>query len=148
MSIKGVIKENRVQTNKFTALIQPGVGQVLFTAMSGLEEELDAVELPDRTMRSGGRKKTIEFDATQPMHHDIEVLSMEAWYRECQDPVSPLHLKIMTLILWDQQGLPRRRVTLFNVWVKKRVHSDLELEGDGEMGTITWTLQADELMMT
>lgn len=148
MSIKNVIQENRVQTNKYQALIQPGVGQVLFTAISGLEEELDAVELPDRTMRSGGRKKTIEFDVTQPMHHDVELIGMEAWYEECQDPVSPIHLKIMALIIFDSQGFPRRRVTLFNVWIKKRAHSDLELEGDGEMGTVTWTLQADELIMT
>jgi hypothetical protein len=148
MAIKNVLKENRVQTNKYSALIQPGPGLILFTAISGLEEELDASELPDRTMRSGGRKKSIEFDATQPMHHDLEVLAMEAWYTECQDPVSPVHLKIMTIIIFDQQGFPRRRVTLFNVWIKKRVHSDLELEGEGDMGTITWTLQADELIMT
>ena len=146
MAIKNVIDENRIQVNKYLLDLQPGVGSVLLTAISGLEEELDSVELPDRTTRSGGRKKPVEFEVTQPMHHDLEVAKMEAWYIQCQDPVSPLHLKVGSLIQFDQQGLPRRKFTLLNVWNRKRVHSDLELENDGDMATITWTLQADEIL--
>jgi hypothetical protein len=146
MAIKNVINENRIQVNKYLLDLQPGIGSVLLTTISGLEEELDAVELPDRTTRSGGRKKSIEFEVTQPLHHDLEVARMEAAYVEAQDPVSPLHLKVGTLIQFDQSGLPRRKFTLLNVWVKKRVHSDLELENDGDMATITWTLQCDEIL--
>lgn len=137
-----VLKPNRVQVNKYKLLIQPGVGTPLFTRISGLEEELDAVDLPDRTSRSGGREKPIEFEVDQPMHHDLEVLAMEAWYRMCRHTL-PLYLKLGVLMVFDEWGIPRRRYTMPNLWISKRATSDLELDNDGEMGILTWTLKAD-----
>jgi hypothetical protein len=145
MAIKNVLKVNRVQVNKFQLTIAPGVGSPLFTTISGLEEELDTVDLPDRTSRSGGREKQLEFEVQQPMHHDLEVLAMEAWYRMCKMSL-PLYLKLGTLVLFDEWGIPRRRYTLPNLWISKRSHSELDLDNDGEMSTITWTLKADQII--
>lgn len=144
MAIKNVLFPNRVPVNKYMLMIQPGVGAPVFTAIGGLEEELDAVELPDRTTRSGGRSKQVEFDVTQPMHHDVDVAAMEAWYLLGKQSL-PGYLKQGTLIHQDEYGLPRKRYTLVNLWVKKRVHSDLEMDNDGEMSTITWTMQCDRI---
>lgn len=146
MAIKDVIEENHAQVNKYALSILPGVGSPVFISISGLEEELDATEMPDRTVRSGGRKKPVEFDVVQPAHHDVEVAAMEQWYVDCQDPVQPGHLKVGMLTIFDQQGRPRRKRTLVKLWNKKRVETDLELENDGDMATITWTLQCDEIL--
>lgn len=145
MAIKSVLKVNRVQVNKFKLTISPGVGSPLFTTISGLEEELDTVDLPDRTSRSGGREKQIEFEVQQPMHHDLEVVAMEVWYRMCKASL-PLYLKLGVLILFDEWGIPRKKYTLPNLWISKRSHSELDLDNDGEMSTITWTLKADQII--
>jgi hypothetical protein len=146
MAIKNVIQENRAQINKFSLSFTPGVGAPTFVSVSGLEEELDRTELPDRTTRTGGRKKSIEFEVVQPAHHDIEVAAMTNWYQECQDPVSPTHLKVGSLIVYDTVGSPRVKRTLMGCWLSKRVDSDLDLNDDGAQATITWTVNADEML--
>lgn len=145
MAIKNVLKPNRVQANKFQLTIQPGIGAPTFTKISGLEEELDKVDLPDRTSRSGGRSKPLEFEVEQPMHHDVEVAQMEAWYAMCKATL-PGHLKLGILVLFDEWGVPRRRRTLTNLWVGKRKDTDQDLNDEGAMSTITWTLHADEML--
>lgn len=145
MTIKNVIPEFRIPVNKYAFLAQPGVGEITLVSIGGLEEELDAPELPDRTVRSGGRSKPLETDIVQPMHITLEVVLMETWFGLCKLSL-PGYLKIGTLIQFDETGLiPRKSWTLPNCWLKKRAHSDLELENDGDMSTITWTLQADEI---
>jgi len=147
MAIKNIIEENRIQTNKFTMDWQPGIGTITLISVGELEEELDKAELPDRTVRSGGRGKPIEFDVVQPAHHDSgEVQAMEDWYRDCKDPVAPDHLKIGTYTKFDQQGAPRRTLALDNCWLSKRVESESDLDNDGDMATITWTVNADAMI--
>jgi hypothetical protein len=148
MAIKNIIEENRIQTNKFVIDWQPGVGEITLISVGELEEELDSSELPDRTVRSGGRKKPIEFDVVQPAHHDDsgEVQAMEQWYVDCQDPVAADHLKIGTYTKFDQQGGPRRTISLDNCWLSKKVESESDLDNDGDMATITWTVRADAMI--
>ena len=143
MGIKNVLLENRIPQNKFRNVIQPSVGEITFISVGDLEEELDFVDLPDRTSRTGGRTKQIEFEVVQPMHHDIEVAAMEAWYTECKDPVSPDHLKIWTYTRIDLGDNPRRVTVLDNCSVMKKVESESDLDNDGDMATITWTIKAD-----
>jgi hypothetical protein len=145
MSIKNVVQPNRVQVNKYQLIVQPGVGSVLLVSIGGLEEELDKVDLPDRTSRSGGREKQGETEIVQPMHHDLEVLAVETWYRMCKNTL-PLYLKLGILMIFDEWGSPRKRYTLPNCWLSKRKHADLELDNDGEMATITWTMNYDQII--
>ncbi len=145
MTIKNVIPENRVPVNKYALIVQPGVGEITLTSIGGLEEELDAPELPDRTVRSGGRAKPGSTDIVQPMHITAEVALMEAWYALCKLSL-PGYLKLAVLIQFDESGLvPTKRWTLPNVWLMKRLHTDSELENDGDMSTITWTMSYDEI---
>lgn len=142
--IKGVLQENRVQDNKYALVVQPGVGMCTLTAVSGLEQEIDKAELPDRTARSGGRTKAIEFDVTQPMHHTLEVLAWELWWTMCSNSV-PGYLKLGLLTLFDDRNIPVKKFILPKLWITKRKHSDNELDSEGKMGTITWTLSADDI---
>jgi len=145
MTIKNVIPENRIPVNKYALIVQPGIGEITLTSIGGLEEELDAPELPDRTVRSGGRAKPGETDIVQPMHITEEVALMEGWYALCKLAL-PGYLKNGVLVQFDESGrFPVKRWTLPNSWLKKRAHSDSELDNDGEMSTITWTLSYDEI---
>jgi hypothetical protein len=145
MPIKGVVLPDHVQVNKYQLSVV-GLPPILFTAISGIEEELDSVELPDRTPQTGGRVKPVEFDATQPMHHNIERAAMETWFRECHDPVSPTHKKVATLSLFSQTLLNQPAWLLNGLWIMKRALPDLDLENDGEMAAIVWTMKASELV--
>ena len=144
MPIKSTLLPDHVQVNKYQLTVA-GLPPLLFTASSGLEEELDSVELPDRTTASGGRTKPVEFEVTQPMHHTIERLAMEAWYTEGKDPVSPTYKKIGTLIMFSQSNIIQVSYMLIGLYVFKRTTPDLELENDGELATIVWGMKADEV---
>ncbi|KKN36512.1 hypothetical protein LCGC14_0772980 [marine sediment metagenome] len=144
MAIKGTIQQDHIQVNKFQLLVA-SLPPILFTTISGIEEELDTVELPDRTPQTGGRAKPVEFDATQPMHHSLERAAMDAWLRECTDPVSPFHKKIGTLIMESQTTIVKASFALLGLFVFKRATPDLDLENDGEMAMITWSFKAADL---
>ena len=144
MAIKGTIQQDHLQVNKFTLQVS-GLPPILFTTISGIEEELDTVELPDRTPQTGGRAKPVEFDATTPMHHKLEKAALDLWLRECTDPVSPLHKKLGTLIIESQSTLTKVSFALLGLFVFKRATPDLDLENDGEMAMITWSFKAADL---
>lgn len=145
MAIKGVILPDHVQVNKYLLSVA-GLPPLLFTAVSGIEEELDAVELPDRTPQTGGRVKPVEFEVTQPMHHNLERAAMELWFRECHDPVTPTHKKLGTLTLFSQTLLNQPSWSLVGLWIMKRALPDLDLDNEGEMAGIVWTMKANELI--
>lgn len=145
LQIKNVIQEQRIPVNKFQLIVQPGVGLITVVSLTGLEEELDAPELPDRTVRSGGRGKPVEFDIVQPMHHTAEVALMELWWNLCKYSLLG-YIKDGTLSQFNETGIPAKSFFLPNLWISKRAHTDLELENEGEMSAITWTMKADELM--
>ena len=146
MAIKSVLLPDIVQVNKYQLLIV-GMPPMTFTAISGIEEELDTVELPDRTVASGGRTKPVEFDVTQPAHHIIERLAMESWFSMCKDPVLPLHKRVATLLLFSQTNLMQVSYMLMGLFPSKRGLPDLEMENEGEMGTLVWTMKADEMLL-
>lgn len=80
------------------------------------------------------------------MHHVVEQAAMEVWLREAQDPVSPAYKKPATLIHRSLSGETLRTYTLLGVWVKSRALPDLELENEGEMAVVEFTLQADDVL--
>lgn len=147
MAIKGVLEGNRVQVNKFVLTIVPfEIPSPVFTRISGLEMELDTVDLPDRTTRSGGREKQLEFEVDQPMHHSVEVFFMEAWWMACANTL-PGYLKLGALRILNEYIGTSKQFTLFNLWLSKRSQSDLDLDNDGDMAIITWTMKADSFIM-
>lgn len=144
MPIKGIISPDHVQLNKFDLRVI-GLPPLVITAISGIEEELDMSDLPDRTKATGGRVKPVEFDITIPAHEIQSQISMESWYGETQDPVTPTHKKIGTLILFTQSNFPLRSFTLVGMMPRGRNLPDFEMENDGEMADVVWPMSADQI---
>jgi len=142
--MKGVIEEGHIPVNNWQ-LIVLGAPPLTITEQSGIEDELETTELPDRTVASGGNRKATEFDLTMPEHHAVEQAYMELWYRSSQDPVSPDYKKAGTLIHYDIHGNVKRTWSLTGVFPKKRALSDREMANEGEMATVTWSMSADDI---
>ena len=145
MVLKGTILPDHIPVNNYELLVL-GIVPLTFTEISGLEEELETTQLPDRTVASGGNTLPVEFTAMQPMHHLIEVGAMEVWFRESQDPVLPTYKKAATILVKSISGLQTRSYALTGVFPKKRKTPDLEMANEGEAAMIEWTFSADKVL--
>ena len=145
MPVRGAILPDMMPVNKYQ-LIVPGLPALTFTTLSGMEEELEKSELPDRTVASGGNTKAQELTATQPMHHTVEVAAMELWFKQGQDPVSPGYKKAATLIHKSNSGAILRTYSLIGMFAMKRKLPDLDMANEGEMAVIEWTFSVDAVL--
>ena len=145
--MQGLIQPNHIPVNNFLLQVI-GLPSITFTQVDGLEEELEVVQLPDRTKASGGNTLPIEFSAQVPAHHDTEVLALEAWYKEGQDPVSPTYKKVGLLIMKDQGGNTKRTYTLTGMFPMKRATPELDIENAGDIAMHTWTFSVDDVQPT
>lgn len=143
--MKGIIQADHIPLNQFQ-LVVLGLGSFTFISITGLEEELNVVDLPDRTVASGGRTNPLEFVVALPLHHKTEQLQMELWFRESQDPVLPTYKKPATLILPSISRQLIQSYALSNVFPSKRGTPDFELDNDGEMAANEWTMRADSML--
>ncbi len=144
MVMKGSVQGNHIPVNNYE-LIVVGLPPLLLTAISGLEEETEAVDLPDRTKASGGNSKPVEFTATSFEHHTTELFAMEFWRREGLDPVTVTYKKVGTLIKRSIDGELGTTRTLIGLWITKRKDADLDLANEGEPAMVEWTFSADKL---
>lgn len=142
--MKGTIRPNHIPVNKFQLLVL-GLPPLTPIAISGIEEELEAVDLPDRTRASGGNTKPFEFTITIPMHHTIEQAAMERWYRDSRDPVLPNYKKTATLLCAPIGPGTPRTYQLVGLFPRMRKLPDLEMANEGEMASVEWTLSCDAL---
>jgi hypothetical protein len=143
--MKGVIRPDHIPTNKYHLVIL-GLPPLTPTEFSGLEDELQTVDMPDRTVATGGNRGSSEASMMIPMHHTVERAACELWYQEAQEPVSPTYKKACTLIMISGSGAIVATYSLVGVFIKKRVLPDLELAGDGEMAAIEYTLSVDDVL--
>jgi hypothetical protein len=143
--MKGDILPDHMPISKYQLLFL-GLPSLTATEVSGIEEELDTTELPDKTTASGGKTKPTEFTFKHPMHHTIEQVAMEAWYLLCKDPVSPLYKKEGTLIHYSNSGNVLRTYSIVGAYPSKRSTPDLDMGNEGEMAAVEWTIKVDELL--
>jgi len=143
--MKGAISPDHIPVNKYR-LVVAGLPPITAVEIGGLEDELETVDLPDRTRATGGNRKTVEFTLSIPAHHTIERLAMEAWFQEGQDPVLPSYKKAATLILISLSGQGFASYTLPGLFVQKRVTPDLEMANEGDMATIEYSMSADDVI--
>ena len=143
--MKGTIYPDHIPRNKFKLIIQ-GLPPITFTKVAGLEEELDTVDLPDRTTASGGRTKPLEFTASMPTHHAVERNALEGWFQEGQDPVLPSYKKTGTLVKESLSRIQRVAYLLVGMYPSKRGTADMEMDNDGELDEIEWTFKADDCL--
>lgn len=142
--MKGVIKPDHIPVNKYQ-LLAAGLPPLVFTKVSGMEDELESVDLPDRSVASGGNRKSTELTVMLPLHHTTEQAAMEGWFRESQDPVSPTYKKQGTLVMQSLSGLTVKSFQMKDVFPTKRKLPDLEMVNEGEMAEVEWTLKVTDL---
>jgi len=145
--MKGVILPDHIPLCNFQLIIL-GAPLITFTAMDGLEEELEKATMPDRTVASGGNTKATEWTADHPMHHTIEDVFLEAWFQEGQDPVLPTYKKPVTLLLNSISRLQTRSFNLFGTFAFKRSTPRLEMSNEGEIYLKTWSFSTDRIFPT
>lgn len=145
MGLKGTIKAGHIPVNKFKLLV---VGMLPLTpvSISGIEEELETVDLPDRTKASGGVTKAITFTGKFPEHHKSEIDALEKWYIDSQDPVDPNYKKAATLVQESIDGKQTRSWTLFGLFPSKHKLPDLEMKNAGDMSELEYSFNADDLV--
>lgn len=143
--MKGVIKPDHIPVNKYRLAIL-GVPPLTPTEVSGMEDELETVDLPDRTTASGGNRGPSEFTMMIPAHHNFEIAACELWYREGQEPVIPTYKKAGTLTMRSLSGLTTRRRTLVGAYISKRADPDLAMNDEGEMAAIEYTVKVDDII--
>lgn len=146
MVMKGSVKPNHIPVNNFE-LIVIGLPPILFTEISGLEDETQTVDLPDRTKASGGNDTGAkEFTGSMFEHHTVERAAMELWFKQGRDPVDPLYKKAGTLIKRDISGAVASTTTLVGLWVTKKGTPDLDLANEGDPAMLEWTFSADSAL--
>lgn len=143
--MKGAIQPDHIPVNNFELLVL-GLPPLTPTEISGLEDELQTVDLPDRTTASGGNRGPTEFEIMLPMHHLLEQAAMEAWLIEGQDPVLPGYKKVGTLIHKSLSGTVLRTYSLVGAYTNKRTLPDLEMENEGEIALVAWNIKVDDML--
>lgn len=144
MVAKGSVLPNHIPVNNYE-LIVVGLPQILFTEISGLEDQVEQVDLPDRTRATGGNSLPTEFTAMMFEHHTTERAALEVWFAEGKDPVSPTYKKTGTLIKRNLSNEVVTTNTLTGLWISQKVGPDLELSNAGDPAMIEWTFQADSV---
>jgi hypothetical protein len=80
------------------------------------------------------------------MHHLAEQLALEGWFKEGQDPITPTYKKAGSLLHKSGTGKTIRSYSLIGLWISKRVTPELDMENEGEMATVTYTFQWDDVL--
>lgn len=143
MSLKNTIKPNHAPINKYELLVL-GLPSILFTEVSGIEQEIQKVDLPDRTSASGGQTSPFEITAMLPLHHDTELAACESWYKEGQDPVTPTYKKTATMIYKSIDNTVAKSYSLLGMWISKIKMPDTEMANEGEMAQVELTFTVDD----
>ena len=142
MPLKNKIEPDHIPLNKY-ALTIVGIGEVVFTTVSGLETEVAAIDLPDRTKATGGQISSAELTVTVPMHHSASIAIMNLWHQEAQDPVTITYKKGGVLRHISGTGDISRTYMLVGAWCSKQKLPDLSFEDDGGMAEVEFTIQVD-----
>ncbi len=142
--MKGAIKPDHIPTNKYEFLFI-GVPPITAVTMSGIEDELQTTDLPDRTKASGGNRGPTEVTIGVPMHHFVEQAALEVWFKESQDPVSPAYKKAGSAI-YKTLADRLRTYTLLGVFPTKRALPETDMSNEGEPAIVEWTFSVDDVL--
>lgn len=142
--MKAVLKPDHIAVNNYELLVL-GIPPLTPTEISGIEDELETTDLPDRTVASGGNRGTGDWTMMLPMHHLVEQAAMEAWFLESQDPVSPTYRKVATLIHKSISAAVFRTYSVTDLFPYKRTLPDLEMENEGELALVEWAMKHSDM---
>lgn len=142
--MKGVIDHDHIATNKYKLMIL-GLPTLLPITMTGMEDELETFEMPDKTVVSAGNRKSTEFEIGILLHHTVEMAAMEIWFKEGQDPVSPSYKKAGTAIYPSISDNLARTYALIGAQCTKRKLPDVDMAAEGDVAIAMWTIKVDDI---
>lgn len=145
MAAKGTIKPDHIAVNKYQLLVL-GMPPITAINVSGIEEELETTDLPDRTRASGGNTKAVSFTFKVPAHHKVEQAALELWFQESQDPVLPTYKKVATFYAESGTGNVVMAFTLTEMFLTKRSLPEFAMDNEGEMAAVEWSASADDVI--
>lgn len=140
--MKGTINPDHIPKNKFSLRVR-GMPEILFTEVSGIEEETEKVDIPDRTAASGGQSKAFEFTAKVPLHHTEQIAALNDWVQQGRDPVDPGYKKVGTFTRTSISGMITTTIILYGLWVFKDSESEAAMSNEGEMVEVEYSFSAD-----
>lgn len=142
--MKGKIQVDHMPVNNYQLRVA-GL-EMICTKVSGIEDVLETVDLPDRTAASGGNRKSTEMVIEVPAHHLAAQAFLEAWFKKSQDPVDIAYKLPCTLINKPISGNGGKTNQLFGCFPKKRKTPDFEMQNEGELAVIEWTISIDDIL--
>lgn len=144
MGLKRIVKEDHMPVWNYKLMVQ-GMPTFIFINVNGLDEELESVDLPDRTAASGGNTKPGNFTAKIMMHHSSEVEALEQWYNDSKHPVKPNYKKNATLVFKSLTDTRSKTFALLGIFPHKRVIPNAEMNDEGKPAELDWTFRYDEI---
>lgn len=145
MVMKGTIQLDHMPANKYLLYIT-NMPIITFTSVSGLDEKLETVDLPDRTKASGGNSKPIELTAKVPMHHRADNVALEAWYGQGRDPVLPSYKVVGTMNYISLSSIVIASYSLVGIFCTGRKTPDVEMKNEGDMVEVEWGFSVDVIL--
>lgn len=143
MSLKNVIQPDHAPINKYELSIL-GLPKIIFTKVSGMEQETKKSTLPDTTSVSGGECDPFEITCEVPIHHDAEVQALEDWHQEGKAPVTATYKKPGTMTYKRISGAVARAYSLEGMWVTKLKYPDADMSDAETPAVIEVTISVDD----
>jgi len=142
--MKGIIQDDHMPVNKGTLKIL-GLPEIVFTTISGPTLATTEVELPDATVRSGGKRGPFEMTVTVPTHHLVEIAAMDLWVEQGKNATNG-YLKAGSLILPSVSGDKIKTYSVLGVWARDLTLPDQDMANDGDMNVNTYVLRGDDML--
>lgn len=142
---KGALSAGYIPVNKFSLSVAD-VADLKVVEVSGIEQELETVELPDKTVVTSGRLGVTEFTIKMPAHESTAMDAMDTWWKMCYGTnATSGYKKDATLLLLDTYGGTKSSWTISGMFPTKRALPELNAASEGEMAMAEWTFKADDV---
>jgi len=142
---KGSLSVGYIPVNKFTLSVAD-VADLKVVEVSGIEQELETVELPDKTVVTSGRLGVTEFTIKIPAHETTAMGAMDVWWKMCYGVnATSGYKKLATLLLLDTFGATKSSWSITGMFPTKRALPELNAASEGEMAMAEWTFKADDI---
>lgn len=143
MTLKNLVQPDHASSNKYELSVL-GLPKIIFTKVTGLEQETKKTTLPDGTAASGGETDPFEIVAELPIHHEAEVQAMEEWNQEGKDPVTLTYKKPGTMVHNRISGAVAKAYALIGMWPSKLKYPDSDMSDSETMQVLEVTFTVDD----
>ena len=142
---KGTIQVNHYPNNNYQ-LVVPGMPSLTILEIDGLDIETETVDMPDRTVVSGGHRKTLDFTLKVPTHHADETAAWELWHAQSTYPVVPGYKRPATLIQTSLDGTKSKSWEIVGMFPYKLGLMPMSMKDEGNLSEVTHSCKADDFL--